>query len=274
MRTCDMLKQPDTIEELEVTNLLQCAYQLDEELIQWEADYPSDWKGESIALTGQLATNSLYTLSQLSDDDVRKLPCWPAVPFLSKYSSITQAQAFNQYRSARIYIYTVVIRWLAWLGHRNAESQYAVEYQRSCQVVQNLIDEICATVPFVMGYDVDNLALKSVADLLQGDCDRPCLAAAQEVLVILHPLFLSVRMETLKEQQRTWCRGRLYALGEVGGWRQAKVFSQANPSLITLGETFEGRPVYKYLQEWHSWVYGDSEKLFNPMQTGAFELPS
>ena len=134
------------------------------------------------------------------------------------YSSIWAATVWNHYRCVRILVNEVIIDQI------NHVLSHPEEFPSSCKnmpfyesqllasksMLQHLCHDICASVPFYLGYSVNPSVRAS----------RPPPKAISGNL-LLWPLYSAVVTEMVSDVMRDWVVGRLRIIADVMGIRQA-----------------------------------------------------
>lgn len=129
-----------------IFQLMACTTALDVELSLWYDNLPPAWHHRTVAtLDGTL-------------DDLEASEIWPGP--VNVYQDVVVSNVINNYRMSRIFCQAIIIGCLA----RQAASREAVEkdkrYQDAVRTCRELVDGVCATVPFHLGYDVRNRTRK------------------------------------------------------------------------------------------------------------------
>ena len=127
-------KGPET--EREVNDLLEYAVSVDLLVAAWPHSLPEDWKATP-------ATGFEYPLGA------------PKAAFIyndkkDMYLDLWVQSIWNQYRSARIKIQTIILECIAWLDTQY-ENQWYWRAVYAKMITQEMADDICASVPFALG---------------------------------------------------------------------------------------------------------------------------
>lgn len=101
-------------------------------------------------------------------------------------SDIWIASMWNYYRTARIFAHGLRMRCLEWLG------DVGTRREESVQVLREMVDQICASLPYHM--------------------DKGVLGGH----FLLWPLLVAVNVEVVEEAQKKWIKGQLAVIGGMG----------------------------------------------------------
>lgn len=134
------------------------------------------------------------------------------------YSSIWTATIWNSYRCVRILVNELILNQIShilqhpeefpstWDGSSFYESQILV----SNSILQQLAHDICASVPFYLGYSANS----------KDRFSRPPPKAVSGNL-LLWPLYTAACTGVVSDMMRVWVAGRLRFISDVMGIRQA-----------------------------------------------------
>jgi hypothetical protein len=139
---------------------------------------------------------------------------------------------WNAYRSSRIFAHAIRIQCIKWLASP-AQPESSTEWIQSCQVVQQMVGEICASVPFHLGSQILQGGTKFAGPSLRGSPCGDDHAQSPKALggyFILWHLFSSASVDCIPDDQRRWIRGRLRYIGHNMGINQAAVLSSVSSS--------------------------------------------
>lgn len=178
--------------ESEAKQILGFAQMVDRNLEQWYNTLPMEWQHTTIGIVSDHIPPIPASISASTSTDVITDPAeteveqtqWPGEQHV--YNDVPLASIVNDYRVCRIFCRRVIIACLEWLGRRSnsqsdttsgtgngAEDEYAGEYEASVFIVQKMVDDICACVPFHMNYELQPVA-KSMGQEQNGmSCSFP-----------------------------------------------------------------------------------------------------
>lgn len=118
---------------------------VDGNLAEWYATLPSDWKHNTIGIVSEMP----------AIEDLAITEKWPGEQHI--YNDVPLASIVNDYRVCRIFCRRVIIACLNWLsiaGHVDETG----EYNQSVFVIQQMVDDISACVPFHLDYELQLVA--------------------------------------------------------------------------------------------------------------------
>jgi hypothetical protein len=131
--------------ESEAKQILKFAQMVDANLDSWYRTLPPDWKHSTIGI-------------------VSEIPTPEETPFAKKwfgeqhaYNDVPLASIVNDYRVCRIFCRRVIMACVDWLGMGGVTDD-AGEYNQSVYVIQQMVDDISACVPFHMNYELQPVA--------------------------------------------------------------------------------------------------------------------
>lgn len=120
--------------------LLGEAGDLERDMSDCRACLPEDWAPHTIAYVHEVPT------------DLESSPTW--IGPVQVYSNIHVASVLNKYRSCRALCAELTINCMEWLQETNYELD--PRYLQARYVEQQMIDEICYSIPFHLGLGVDS----------------------------------------------------------------------------------------------------------------------
>ncbi|KAJ5116325.1 hypothetical protein N7456_000673 [Penicillium angulare] len=127
--------------ESEVLSVLDIATQIDTSLLSWTYWVPSNWSPVTASIIPQSVRDAgLY--NNLCD-------C---------YADMWIASTWNTYRDCRVLVQSIMLKCLRLLP---AKAQYESRAAGIQLTIQKLADEICASVPFFLGSQMESVRMKS-----------------------------------------------------------------------------------------------------------------
>ena len=144
------------------------------------------------------------------------------------YRNLWIAVAWNNYRCVRILVNELLLVHLLHLSQKQEsfpdqqESffSYDSEVTRVKSVMMTLTHEICASVPFCLGYHESQKSPPPPSKAVKGN-------------LLMMPLYLAASIEGVSNMMRAWAVTRLERIGESMGIRQAAVMA----SVLKSGKT-------------------------------------
>ncbi|EPE28216.1 hypothetical protein GLAREA_09336 [Glarea lozoyensis ATCC 20868] len=195
-----------------VSKFIRLAENLDDELTLWATRLPSEWSYTAVinikSFSNFEKAHSIYYPNQIH-----------------RYPNLYAARLWNFYRVYRIIIQSILCR---------LSSVYSVEYKQDEQsqiqsrISCDLASDICASVPFLLGYDLSNLAgMQSVKypwvqpseeSYLwpQNFLQIPTSGLSKGKFSLIWPLHVASSAKFLPEVQRKWMRAQLQWMAHIG----------------------------------------------------------
>jgi hypothetical protein len=149
--------------------LMSTAAGLDAKLKLWFDSLPKPWQHRTVAtLEGSL-------------DDPENAEVWPGPMYV--YEELVVSNIVNNYRMARIFSRAVMIGCLARQATSKTELEENQNYQECVAEARSLVDGVCASVPYHLGYDVkDRTNSKDQNDA--GNVPISCATAMLQLILI------------------------------------------------------------------------------------------
>lgn len=148
--------------EGEAKAVMDFAETVDANLQQWHQTLPNEWQYRTV--------NMVYELPE----DVSEAEFWLGPQHV--YHDVPVANLVNDHRVCRIFCQRVIISCITWLslGDTDNPSLESLDaYRKAVYVIQQMVDEISAGVPFHMCYEMQPVAQELGQDK-NGKCDPKC----------------------------------------------------------------------------------------------------
>jgi hypothetical protein len=161
------------------------------------------------------------TAAWINNDNVGDLATSKVFPGrLEVFSDLTKGYKYNIARAAQIFIWTSILRSVAWMG--NAEDYMATShFANARQRCAELIEGIVASVPYFLGWK--GYPNASIAGASYSPCGNDTQAKTASVVFILFPMFVAIRSDFATPEQRTFMKGKLKHIAENEGVSQASM---------------------------------------------------
>lgn len=200
-----------------ILQLIECCQHLDSALLTWRETTPEHWK----------YTSQPNFTSILCNFDPETSEVYPGN--VDVYPDVWTAKAWNSYRTTRILVQAIILRSAAWLAGGNIQdprviSQIAVALQAR-QVVQTMVDEICASVPFHLGLTT-KVGNKSNMNMINNQEDQTTQHFGDYFL--LWPLYLARSARIISNEQRRWMTARVLNIARHLGVEEDLVLAKLN----------------------------------------------
>ena len=192
--------------EQEVNNILEYAISVDLLVAAWPQSLPLDWNatpadGFDYPLNIPKAT-FVY-------NDTKEL-----------YTDLWVESIWNQYRSARIKIQTIILQCIDYLGQAH-EHQWYWRAVYAKMITQEMTDDLCASVPFALGTKThggpgkrDGIEYPYVGTQKMSEEHRRA-ASALGGWHLLEPLKTAFNATCLRDGQNDWIAGQIGRIGRI-----------------------------------------------------------
>ncbi|KAK1979189.1 C6 zinc finger protein [Colletotrichum cereale] len=213
-----LFSQPRDAIENEVENLFRSARALESEISNWELSVPTTWSYSA-------ATNVNDHPS--SDFSPRQI---------HRYPNIYTARVWNFYRVSRLIIQSVLIRTISWMSSSMDFNRF--DEIRKVEISSaELVDDICASVYFLLGYDLSKMKLLSSSggtkeDKTSGHGVKGSDITQRGRFSLIWPLYVTSSSLSVPEAQRDWMRMQLRFLANHGETQAQSVYSTRSQILL------------------------------------------
>ncbi|KAF1941733.1 hypothetical protein EJ02DRAFT_454849 [Clathrospora elynae] len=208
----------DLTYESEAKQILDFAQMVDGNLEEWYFTLPPEWKHRIIGVVSSL----------VAPEDIALAEKWSGEQHV--YHDVPLASIMNDYRVCRIFCRRVIMACVTWLSFSGSYADADRVWDKSIFVIQMMVDEISACVPFHMSYELQPLAKE------MGQEQNAAEAFGGYSLV--WPLYVAANAETVPQEQRDWLFGRLSVIGTKFGLSSAQVLVLARRHVLTCGPMF------------------------------------
>jgi hypothetical protein len=195
-----------TARKTDLRNLKQDASLLNKEFSLWPLCQPKEWMPEKLGV--------MKEAEHLGGDYLYEMPFWPGN--VDSYFDLYVAAVWSIYRKARLKLLDVVARSSEGLSpSERTNGKLGAE-------VQELIDDLCASVPFHLVADLPS-ALKIPSE-------KVTPGKALGGLLLMYPMYIASSLPMVPLKQRIWMRERLRWIGKHMGIRQAIMLGDVSSS--------------------------------------------
>ncbi|KAF2747154.1 hypothetical protein M011DRAFT_468044 [Sporormia fimetaria CBS 119925] len=208
--------------EREAYAIMTLAQEVDIRLQEWHQSLPQGWQPRTIRMI-------LDAIEK--PEDIANAENWFGPQHV--YQDVHTATLINDYRTGRIYCHQVMLACMKWLdqGFNGLDLDGPIEgIPMSVFVIQQMVDEISASVPFHLDYDLQPAAQRK-------GTERNA-AEAFGGFSLMWPLFVSANADTVPQPQRDWLSGRLKVIGQRFG------LSSAHALALTRSRVLGGSSVF------------------------------
>ena len=227
--------QMSTAVAKDVYKLLQEAKEVDRALSGWPLELATSWKCK---------TTRIFACNL---DEMEASDCYPRPVHV--YYNLFVANIWNTYRGYRILCLMIIFNCIERLVPPSEREDYE-DYSTTVATLREMVNGICASVPFHLGTEVplpystaESVCLMSAEDFSRDEANLPRfpsdvgshLRTSKRVggFFLLWTLFVACSVICIPKVQRTWIMKRFKTISTRYGISQAEV-------LVTLGiESFE-----------------------------------
>lgn len=193
-----------------ILDLIKRCQDLNTLLATWRETIPEIWK----------YTSRSYDLEP-DNFDCETSKVYPGN--VDVYPDIWVARTWNTYRTTRIFVQAIILRCVVWVAGGDTWGQcVGFQVAVALQIIKELVDEICASVPFHLGHCTTTL-LRDTVKL--GDSLDTNTTNGQEDMTTKHlggyfllwPLCVARSTRVISQEQARWITTRLlYIAGDFG----------------------------------------------------------
>ncbi|MCJ1434236.1 hypothetical protein MMC27_003603 [Xylographa pallens] len=201
IKFCNLRAGMDSFHDFsDSARVVSVAFDIDAELADWAACCPEQYVYNTVTI--QSRSESVFS------------------DYYHTYDSIWTAWTWNSYRSVRILLNDMLLQQLAHLSqypsnfqepHEYSTLRYETQILRCKSLLVQLTQDICASVPFYLGY-------YNQQDSLVSNQVTPAAAGGN---LLLWPLYTAACTNVVSDMMRSWVIGRLHYIAEAMGIRQA-----------------------------------------------------
>ena len=194
----------------EILQLMRDTIDCDNDLVKWPSELPLGW------------TSSIQGFYEGFVEDPQSSESYPG--YIDKYGDIWIANAWNMYRTARIFTRAITLNCIEWLN-QTPWSIVAHDPSESITCLRTLVDEICASVPWMIRAGTDGIPSAPSPNELVSPAAQLGSRTALGGYLLIWPLFTAKGVSCIPEAQVQWIRGRLLHIGETFGINQATLLA-------------------------------------------------
>lgn len=203
----------------EVLQLMNISKLIDEKFAAWEASVPESWRYNTCA--------SAFAGSR--SDYPEKTEVYPGPAHC--YYDIWVASTWNAYRTYRIFAQAIVLNCIEWLRPTTWGDANTFQYYSTTRILQQMVDDTCASVPFHLGISSSTAA--EISFFVHSKKDFSILLDKSDLFkrqrgfhalggyYLVWPLFVAASVSCIPEIQKRWLRGRMTYIGARYGLNQA-----------------------------------------------------
>jgi hypothetical protein len=228
-----LLSQPSCeIDFSAASKLIRAAKDLDGELADWAKRIPAKW-----------SYTTILRMRASSDPELSSTIFLPNQ--IHRYPDFYTARVWNLYRVYRMIIQSILYR---------VSSLYSTDHDQDSKRIQKIntmmVDDICASVPFLLGYDLADLkGLHSLDNLHLHFPDKiylwpqssmkGCISGGPaRKFSLIWPLYIACSVAAIPATQRKWMRAQLKWIAETGETHAQIIMETESQTLFGGPESF------------------------------------
>lgn len=140
---------------------------------------------------------------------------------------------WNHSRISRLFLAGMVVRCAAWVCSP-VDYRTTPEYATSARIGVDMVTDIIASVPFLLGWRVDDNGQLKAGDLSGFTSGQDNITSSKALggFFLTWPLFCAVCSDYATDSQRQWIKGRMNLISDVMGMNQAKTIGSVSSLLL------------------------------------------
>ena len=189
--------------------LLRRAETLEQQYQEWFNSLPSTWDVRTVAWV------------ERGEADLSTAEVHPGR--VDSYGEFWMAYSLNIARSSRLFIWTTILRCVAWLGGVERDYRITEEYTTASRVCSEIIGDIVSSIPFVFGGSNEEDASGVWSPQFACGTTDKSTPRGLAGLFVMWPIFSAASSDFATQSQRRYLRGRLTYIAQTMGINQAEV---------------------------------------------------
>ena len=183
---------------------------MEQEFHNWTNSIPDAWQVKTAAW-----------VDNVPGGDITKADVCPGK--VDMYQDIFIAAMWNHSRISRLFLAGMVVRCAAWVCSP-VDYRTTPEYATSARIGVDMVTDIIASVPFLLGWRVDEHGHLKAGDLSGFSSGQENITSSKALggFFLTWPLFCAVCSDYATDSQRQWIKGRMNLISDVMGMNQAK----------------------------------------------------
>lgn len=210
----------EQLEIIDIENLSNNANALSLKLSTWASTVPFSW----------------HYVPALKINDGSSSEYSPRI--IHKYRHHYIGRVWNFYRVSQLILQSIRLRAAAFLPVAPSHIEIGLK-------ITSLVDDICATVPYLLGADLDKMNLDFTEKSTMQDPRRTSVSRAKSIGVaevkgfsLIWPLFVASSASGIPQAQSEWMRRQLHLLAENGVPMAQTVCTSESQMLLGRPEKF------------------------------------
>ncbi|PVH79815.1 C6 zinc finger protein [Cadophora sp. DSE1049] len=212
------------LEEDLISELLRSAEDLDYELSNWAFRIPAQWSYSTITRIETLETSFTPGAVYVPDQ-------------IHRYPNLYVARIWNLYRVSRLIIQSLIHRVSCFCPTTTEATQDRID-----TINQSMVSQICASIPFLLGYDCSALkhTTNSPPSSLWPQClpNKPRVSNNTGKFSLIWPMYLASSVNSVPENQKDWLREQLSWIARTGDAHAQVLRNFRSQTLVGRPEAF------------------------------------
>ena len=199
-------RTPSNIEQ--VLKLLRRSEALEKSYVDWLQSLPPSWDIKTVAWIDSI------------NEDITESSVHPGR--VDSFAELWIAFTYSFICSCRLFIWTTILRCIAWLGEPQ-DYKLSPEYSVASRVCGQIVEDIVASVPYYFGWRGDKALFMGVgrANFACGT-EQGSIKGVSGIFALL-PIFTAATSDFATPSQRLFLRGRMQSIYASTGMNQAAV---------------------------------------------------
>ncbi|KAJ2983981.1 hypothetical protein NQ176_g298 [Zarea fungicola] len=193
----------------------------DQELVNWTKNVPDNFRAKPVAW-----------VDDVPGGDYSKAEVFPGR--VDAFQELWITTVWISMRCSRLVLASMIVRAVAWvcspIDYRTTQ-----EYLKWSTTCSGLITDLCAAIPYQLGWFKTRRDLLERADLTSFCCGEDTAAKGLSGYFVTWPLSCIITQDYSTASQREWAKGRLEHVASELGVRYAKMLTHVNvrvPSML------------------------------------------
>jgi hypothetical protein len=195
---------------------------MEQEFQDWMHTIPEAWHVKTAAW-----------VDNVPGGDITKAEVCPGK--VDTYQDIFIAAMWNHSRISRLFLAGLIVRCAAWISSP-MDYRTLPEYATAARVGVDMVADIIASVPFLLGWRADSDGEAKVGGLSGFTLGEENMTSSKALggYFLMWPLFCAACSDYATDSQRQWIKGRMNRISDVMSLNQAKTISSVSYSILAL----------------------------------------
>ncbi len=193
----------------------------DQELLQWSENIPDNYQGKPVTW-----------VNGLPDGNYSKAEVFPGR--VDAFEDLWVTTVWVTMRCSRLVLASIIVRAAAWVCSP-IDYRTTPEYAAWSDTCASIISDLCAAIPYQLGWFKSRQELLERSDLTSYGCGDEAGAKGLSGYFVTWPLSCIITQDYSTAGQREWAKGRLEHIASDLGVGYAKMLTHVNvrvPSML------------------------------------------